>query len=188
MWLAMPAIGVLGAELLRRWNRMNVLYGVATGAVLSASIPAALLTELAQFAVRSGPPAPPDHCSDLSAYSTLSRLPPGVTVAEIDLGGYIVAATPSSALASPYHRAAGGMIAARSALIAPPDLAQRRLRFLRATYVLDCTAHTSKWSSWPATSLQRELDIGATPTWLERVSKPGDAIAVYRVKAPSAVR
>lgn len=183
LWLAPPAIGAFGAELLRRWKRLEPVYGVGLGVAFSGSILSGALAALAGLFLAHAHPAQAaaDHCSEAPAYAVLARLPPGLTVAEVDLGGFIVAATPSSALASPYHRAAWGMLQATSALSSPEESARKRLGALGATYVLDCPAHAYKWTPWPAESLQRRLDRGQPPPWLQPLSQPHDAIAVYKV-------
>jgi hypothetical protein len=181
-WLALPPLAALVAEIMLRLKRRDLLLASGLGFGLAGAVPtAALNLALAAF-VPGRPPGPADHCSEPSAYATLAQLPPGLTVAEIDIGPYILASTRGSVLSAPYHRMAWGMIKGASILSSPTPAAETPLRALGARYVLDCPVHSRKWSLWRTDALQRRLDRDDPPAWLERVSKPGDAVRVYRMR------
>jgi hypothetical protein len=125
-----------------------------------------------------------DHCTDTRSFQALAKLPPGVVLSEIDLGPYIVAATPHAAVQAPYHRMGVGMKEARAALAASPVEAEGRVRALGVTYVVNCLAHArqSDRLGLSADSLQRSLDAGRSPPWLEPLSQHGQPLQVFRVR------
>jgi hypothetical protein len=73
----------------------------------------------------------------------------------------------------------------RAALSAPAPAAEARVRALGVAYVLDCPAHARQAdrAGLPADSLQRALDAGRPPAWLEPLSSPGEPLQVYRLRA-----
>jgi hypothetical protein len=125
-----------------------------------------------------------DHCTDTRALQPLAKLPPGLVLSEIDEGPYILADTPDAALQAPYHRMGWGIKEARAALGAPPAEAERRVRALKVTYVLNCAAHArqSDRRSLSADSLQKTLDVGQVPAWLEPLSQPREPLQIFRVR------
>jgi hypothetical protein len=105
-------------------------------------------------------------------------------LSEIDEGPYILADTPDAAVEAPYHRMGWGIKEARAALAAPPAEAERRVRALKVTYVLNCAAHArqSDRKSLSADSLQKTLDVGQVPAWLEPLSQPQEPLQIFRVR------
>ena len=65
-------------------------------------------------------------------------LPAGLIAADIDFGPFLLALTPHSVLAAPYHRLSSGIIAAHEAFARRPDDARRMLARLGVTYVVTC--------------------------------------------------
>ena len=184
-WFATPLAGALIAEAF-------VLSGPSALAISSRALAALAGVCLIILALKAGgvlkgaPSDPPDPCFATSAYAVLAHQPPGVTLGEIDLGSYVLAHTPSSALSAPYHRMAWGVLAAHGALAAPADRAQAAVRALHVDYVLECRAHRKDGDrdGLARDSLQRRLDSGRPPAWLTRVSPPGAPLEVYRVSLP----
>ncbi len=137
-------------------------------------------------------PDPPDFCFGNGAYAALSRLPAGVTVSEIDLGPFVTALTPSSAMSAPYHRMSAGIMIARRILIAPVDKAQAKAATvspggrLGPVYLLECRRHARHVDRdhLAPDSLQAQLDAGRPPGWLARLSPPGAPLEVYRAEPP----
>ena len=133
---------------------------------------------------------PPDFCFSARAYAPLAALPRGVTIGEIDLGPFVLAHTPSSAMSAPYHRMSRGILAARAVLTTPADAAQARALALSPggkfgpVYVLECRRHADHVdrSGLRPDSLQARLDAAKPPAWLERMSAPGAPIEVYRAR------
>jgi hypothetical protein len=125
-----------------------------------------------------------DRCADTRSLRPLAKLPAGLVLSEIDEGPYILANTPHSAVQAPYHRMGAGMKEARAALGAPPSEAERQVRALKVDYVVNCAAHArqSDRSGLAADSLQRGLDAGRVPVWLEPLSRPGEPLQIFRVR------
>ncbi|MHB8285761.1 MAG: hypothetical protein ACYDD1_13930 [Caulobacteraceae bacterium] len=142
------------------------------------------------------PPAPSDHCFDTGQFDDLSNAgPPGLVLAEVDLGPFILANSDDSALAAPYHRMGYGIMKAYGLLSAPADgagpaSAQTRLRQAGVAYVLECKFHLHHGDrdKMSKDSLQKRLDAGKPPAWLIPLSPATAALQAYRVKpvAPTA--
>jgi hypothetical protein len=138
------------------------------------------------------PPAPPagEHCFDTDAYDALAQAePPGLVLAEVDLGPFVLANTDDSALAAPYHRMGYGIMKAYGLLSAPadgagPDSAQVRLRQAGVAYVLECKFHSRHGDrdKMSKDSLQKRLDAGKPPAWLIPLSPADAPLPAYRVK------
>jgi hypothetical protein len=130
-------------------------------------------------------PARGDRCFRLNAYADLARLPPGLALSEIDLGPFVLAYTPSSSMTAPYHRMNWGLVEARNVLSMPAEQALAGAQKLGVTYVLECPAHgrNADRVGMKPDSLQKQLDAGKAPSWLEPLSVKG-VVRVYRVRAP----
>jgi hypothetical protein len=187
LWFALPPAAAVLAEAFTRDRRKAL---AVSGQVAFAAAPLALivlaLTASGAVKLKDVLPEPPDPCFDTGAYSVLARQPPGLVLGEVDLGSYVLADTPSSALSAPYHRMAWGNLAAHAALSAPIDQAQGEARALNTAYVLECRAHRGHYdrAGLPADALQRRLDAGRPPAWLAPLSPPGAPLQVYRVVYP----
>jgi hypothetical protein len=136
------------------------------------------------------PPAPKDRCFETGAYKTLAAAtPPGLVLSEIDLGPFILAHTDNSALAAPYHRMGWGIMKAHALLSAPADRgAEAMARQAGIAYVLECRFHSRHGdrSDMTKDSLQKRLDAGTPPAWLQPLSPPGAPLQAYRVAPQSA--
>ncbi len=136
------------------------------------------------------PPAPTDHCFETGAYKAFAAAtPPGLVLSEVDLGPFILAHTDNSALAAPYHRMSWGILKAHSLLAAPADgRAQAMLRQAGIAYVLECRFHARHGdrSGMAKDSLQKRLDAGTPPAWLQPLSPPEAPLQAYRVAPQTA--
>lgn len=192
MWFAVPFLAVLAAEIAGRLPRRGGVVALLIVAILlspTLAVGGALIA-LKHSPWRTAPRrgGPPDTCYTAGAYAFLSRQPPGLTVSEIDLGPFVLAHTASSALAAPYHRMSRGVMAMRAIETAPADgEAQVLARAAGASYLLECRVHAnhSDRDNLGPDTLQRRLDRGLPPAWLERVSPPGQALEVYRPRPPA---
>ncbi|KQM64270.1 hypothetical protein ASE75_09780 [Sphingomonas sp. Leaf17] len=99
----------------------GILYPIAAGVLAPAA-----------------PQTPSAGCNRTPIGAQLAALPPGVVMAPIDLGPYLVAATPHSLVAAPYHRNDAGNLAMYHFYAAPPALASDIARQWRVTYVVAC--------------------------------------------------
>jgi hypothetical protein len=184
LWFAMP---IVAAAALRLFERLHIESLVARAFMVILLAPAVLSTavlSVGQAAVRI--PDEPDvrsGCFDNASYAPLARLPAGLVAADIDFGPFLLALTPHSVLAAPYHRLSSGIIAANEAFASPPADAERILSRLQTTYVVTCglQALPSLAETRRAASLATQLQSGAVPAWLELL--PGEGpIRVYRLR------
>lgn len=77
-------------------------------------------------------------CAANAAVRPLAGLPPGLVVADINLGPYLVAETRLDVLSAPYHRLGPSIMAAHAILHAPPAEAETLLHQAGARYVIIC--------------------------------------------------
>ena len=57
----------------------------------------------------ASPGRPAAHCLKTASYAALAKLPPGLVVADVSYGPFLLALTPHSVLAAPYHRLSTGI-------------------------------------------------------------------------------
>ena len=121
-----------------------------------------------------------EHAADFAA---LAALPPGLVAGNVDLGPFLLALTPHSVLAAPYHRLSFGIVAAHEALSSPPDAARDILSRHKVTYVVTCGPRPPSGLIEPrlSASLWGQLQAGTVPDWLELVPGTGPLVA-YRLK------
>ncbi len=135
------------------------------------------------------PPAPTDHCFETGAYKALAAATPsGLVLSEVDLGPFIVAHSDNSALAAPYHRMSWGILKAHALFAAPADgAAEAMVRQAGIAYVLECRFHARHGdrSGLSKDSLQKRLDAGTPPAWLQPLSPPQAPLQAYRVAPPT---
>jgi hypothetical protein len=211
-WVAMPIIAAAVTDLVDRYAK-GWMVVLAVAAIAATPLYAATgvveldkrfhlfgLTESQKAAAKAAPKAAPkpapkakaaprrpgprgDVCFRQAAFAELARLPPGLVAAEIDLGPFILAYTPHSAMAAPYHRMNWGMLRAREVLSAETEAAQVKARALGVRYVIDCPTHVRNADriGMANNSLQRSIARNETPSWLEPVPTTG-TLRVWRVK------
>jgi hypothetical protein len=180
---AAPLIAAAGADFAERFGRLGRSLAVVLVVAVSPSWPAAAIADPAPDPGSHAAPTP-RNCAAPSYYAALAKLRPGIVLNEVDLGPFILAATPHSVLAGPYHRADWGILAADAALAAPPGRDEAAVRRLHADYVVDCrnSAWMPRRQEIGPQSLQVRLDRGRAPAWLEPLSRPEAALQVYRVR------
>jgi hypothetical protein len=180
-WFGVPVVGAAVSIAAHRWFNdlllptLVAILAVSPGLVASAAISAADLT------LGRPPPAPRSptgKCFATRAYIRLAALPPGLVISETDLGPFILAWTRDQALAAPYHRMSIGILAAHDVLAAPPPRAEGLARSAGATYIVDCPPYPMMVTKG---SLGWALRAGETPAWLERLTRPGEVLQIYRV-------
>jgi hypothetical protein len=119
-----------------------------------------------------------DRCYETAAYAHLAALPPGLVLADINLGPFILAQTKDSVLAAPYHRMSWGMLAAHAAQGAPPDRAEAQIRRLGVRYVVECGGLVRVGPG----SFEFALRRGRVPGWLKPLSAAPEALKIYAVR------
>lgn len=186
-WLGLPVIAAAIASLAPRRIAdlllpMTVLSLVLSPVSLAGAINAAIDRVGAKSAGPAAAPQIDPRCFQTPAYAPLAAQPPGLVLAEVDLGAFILANTPHSVLAAPYHRANWGILASHNALAAAPDQAEAQVRALKADYIVECPANALRVGP---RSLEADLRRGQSPAWLQPLSQPSDRLQIYRVRPPS---
>ncbi|HWK50380.1 MAG TPA: hypothetical protein VNR40_10865 [Steroidobacter sp.] len=110
-------------------------------------------------------------CSSNAAIAPLAQLEPGLAVADVNLGPYLVAGTKLDVLSAPYHRLGRQILAAHEIFNAPAQEAQTLLRNQNTYYVITCPGldSTRPTGGRPADSLQTLLQAGTPPPFLTPV-------------------
>lgn len=118
------------------------------------------------------------HPADVAA---LNGLAPGLVLSFIDSGPAILAATPHSVLAAPYHRNNDGNKAAYDAFLAGDGGAEHILKERHVTYVAICLGTTDLkiFNRVAPDGLALRLARGEVPPYLQPI--PGDTAAPLRV-------
>jgi hypothetical protein len=188
-WFGVPIVAAAFTDIAARRLRGLLLPTLVASLFLSPVCVALAMTAAVKLSARptakvaakakARTAAAADSCFDTRAYAPLETLPPGVVLADIDLGPFVLAHSANSVLSAPYHRMSWGIWAAHVALAAPPGAAERAARALKVRYVVDCPG---SGSSQGPTSLEDNLRRGRVPPWLEPLSKPGDTLQIYQVK------
>jgi hypothetical protein len=130
----------------------------------------------------------PDPCLESESYLPLADLPPGLAVAPIQSGAYLLAHTRLSVLAAGYHRASRGNRAAIDILRAEPALAESLARKAGAKYVLLCWATPADLAWWKALApegLAAQVAQGRVPAWLRPLSAPDAPFHAYEILPPN---
>lgn len=123
------------------------------------------------------------RCSDRQAIAALDVLPPGLILAEIDLGPNLLLHSHHAVVAAPYHRALPGLAASIEAFRDENALARVAAR-VGADYIVAC-APPAKPGEAP--SVVARLGQGAiTPPGLEPVPVPDTPFRVWRLSAGAA--
>jgi len=186
-WLGFPVLAAaFGFVAARFWG--GVMVPTAAFAALLSPV-GAVAFALQGYSAVSGTPAGPGAqagssktaalCHDTAAYRPLAALPPGLVLADIYMGPFILAHTPHSALTAPYHRMTWGILAAHDAVTATSAQAEGKMRALKIDYLVECPTNTVP----PAPkSIEEDLARGQVPAWLEKLSAKGDALQIYRVQ------
>jgi hypothetical protein len=185
LWLSVPPVAAFVSELLQRRAETRWLPTVTFSLLCSPLLPTALLVAAVSTASPGRSDAgPPDRCMRPGSFETLSRLKPGLVVGDLDLGPFVLAATPSSALSAPYHRMTWGILTNQAILAASGAEAESRARAVGASYVIECRSHARQAGrrGLAADSLQKRLDAGDIPAWLEPMSPAGAPLQIYRLR------
>ena len=185
-WLAMPLVACFALHLFAALRLQSLVPRVAVGILLT---PAVLSLGAISIANATGlgahdefNRADADACFRTEGFAQLVKLPRGLIATDIDYGPFLLALTPHSVLAAPYHRLSEAILTAHRALAAPPNEAQHVLAAAHADYVVTCGARLTGLTglAWTA-GLWGRLSVGQVPDWLEPIPLAGP-FAVYRVK------
>src|SRR5215468_8463457 len=188
MWFAMPLVAVAVVRLFAAFALTTAAARLVAGLVLTPtalSAGAVLLAEAAGFEERGGAAPQERACFAFDSYRPLARLAAGVVATNVRYGPFVLALTPHSVLAAPYHRLSAAILTNHHALAATPEEARAALLDTPATYVVICR-HGSPLGFGAAErtdSLWARLQAGAVPDWLEPVAgTTGEPLLAFRIK------
>jgi len=184
-WLGFPMLATAFSLVAARYWR-GVMVPTALFAVLFSPV-GAVAFALQGYSSLSGPMGAPksqkaeDLCRDTPVYRQLAALRPGLVLANIYMGPFILTNTPHAVLTAPYHRMSWGILAAHDAISTPSSLAEAKFRSLKIDYLVECP--TSTFIPQPG-SIETDLAQGKIPGWLEKLSTRNEALQIYRVRTP----
>jgi len=146
-WLAAMGLALFVAELPRAGPLSHRITRFVAVVLLSqAGMMIALASaNAALHSIRGGVPPPSDpaaaissRCAESTSFAPLAGIPPGLIVADLELGPHIVAWSPHRVVAAPYHRLDNAIIANYAILGGSPQSSFQQLRALGAGYVALC--------------------------------------------------
>lgn len=155
---------------------------------LRAGVVAALAGSVSPTAIALALPtaAQPDGaaCLTPAAMAPLKGMAPARIAAAIELGSHVLAQTPHSVFAAPYHRDNQGNRFVVDAFLARPEDAAARLRAGGAGLLLWCAAQKkpSVLAKAAPDGLAAALERGEPPGWLEQRSPAGAPLLVFAVR------
>ena len=189
IWFGMPIVAAMALRLFAALRLKTVVARLAATLALTPlalSTGAITIAHAAGFDDRDAFDRPASKaCVQSASYARLAQLPPGIVATDVSYGPFLLALTPHSVLAGPYHHLSKGIMAAHRSLASPPGPAREVLAEQRATYVMICGPRPPDGLAEPerSASLWGRLRAGAVPDWLEPVGNAaGQAFAVYRMK------
>ncbi len=127
----------------------------------------------------------PGACRRPADVAPLKRLLPGLVVSFVDLGPAILAETPHTILAAPYHRNGTGNRAAFDLLLGDDATARRVIEQRRIDYVAICPGSPERINFERAApdGLVARLSRGEVPDYLEAVAGDrAEPLRVFRVR------
>lgn len=154
----------------------------ACGGILMFGIPWAvvLMTMQAVAADEGEASLPQTACGDPKAVVALEALPPGVVLAQIDLGPAILVHTSHKIVAAGYHRAPAGIIAATDAFLGGEVAMRRVAEQFHVDYVVICPRWIAQGRDG-APSFARQLADGRSVGWLQPISLSDGPLQAWRV-------
>jgi hypothetical protein len=189
IWLGMPLVAVLALRLFAAFDIKRLVPRLAVALVLT---PMALSSAAIAIATAAGSSDSDDFsrpdmraCFATANYAPLRLLEPGLIAADVSFGPYLLALTPHSVLAAPYHRLSSGIVTAHRILAEPPGQAREAALEAGVKYLLVCGPRPPDGLPGPARSqsLWAALRAGNAPDWLQPLVA-GPAFTVYRVAKP----
>jgi hypothetical protein len=181
--LAMVALACAVAAATRPLAHSTVLRALA--ASVAALVVSPMGLALALQSVDDAVPRPSGRaCLEASALAPLASLAPARIAAPIDLGAHLLAFTPHSVLAAPYHRDNHGDRIVVDAFLASPAQAERLLRDAGVDLVLWCAggATASALETRAPAGLAAALAHGEAPAFLTQIPLPETPVRVFALR------
>jgi hypothetical protein len=127
----------------------------------------------------SAPPPAQADCTSPAALAQLATLPPGTVLAPIDMGAFLLAASPHRVIAAPYHRGGAGNAAMFRFYLGAPNEAQAIARDWRIDYVVWCDGGLGAIDL--ASEAAPDAFVHRRPAWLAPVPTAVPGMQLYRV-------
>jgi hypothetical protein len=188
LWLGMPLVAAAAVRLYERL-RINglALRFFATLLITPTAVSLGAMEAAAAAGLHGalGVNAPPRQaCIRRDSYATLAHLRPGLVVPnELEWGSFILAWTPHSALAGPYHRMGRDILAWHGIFTSSPETGRRILDEIGAEYIALCGSPDLSPAEAPAGSLLTRLQAGDIPGCLELLPEFRDQpFTIYRIR------
>jgi hypothetical protein len=188
LWLGMPLVAAAAVRLYERLRLSGLaLRFFATMLITPTAVSLGAMEAAAAAGMHGllGVNEPPRQaCIRHDSYATLAHLHPGLVVPnELEWGSFILAWTPHSALAGPYHRMGRDILAWHGIFAGAPEAARRILDAAGADYIALCGSLDLGPTEAPAGSLLTRLQAGDIPEWLELLPEfRGQPFTVYRIR------
>ena len=160
-----------------------LLAGVLCLGVSPVGLAIVLPEEENKTAVTEAEPKGERTCLKPEVLEPLARLKPARVAASFDLGPYLLAYTPHSVFAGPYHRANHGNRLIVDAFLAPPPEAERILRSAGAALVLWCPGEAAGFAKRAPDGLAAALARGEVPAFLTPSPVSNEPLLVFAVRA-----
>ncbi len=195
IWLSLPIMGILVAVVWRRFSVIlvprRILLGIGLSPLPILMISALLLpsgntdteTSISGIVPGNSTSTAPADCRAVATITPLAELPPGRMAAPIDMGPAILALTPHTVLAAPYHRLDRGIIDNHTLFTGSPDEGLRIALRWKLKYVTVCPVGSGRnGKNRTQNTLYAALATGHPPFWLRPVPVKGTTpLKVYRV-------
>jgi hypothetical protein len=183
--LAPSAMAGLAAGVVAAVSRLDV--SQALRAALVGTITAILSPVGLALALPPGGDADTDGaeraCLAPHVLGPLAELPPARVLASFNLGAHLLAHTPHSVFAAPYHRNNHGNRIAAEAFLAPPEAAEALLRKAGVGLVVWCPqAKSSPLVSTAPQGLAAMLARGEAPAYLARQPLAATPLLVFALR------
>jgi hypothetical protein len=192
VWLGVPLVAV-AAHYVFGWLKLKSVVPQFVAALLVTPVAVTLgaITLASAGGTAQGLDIdPPDRqaCVRRDSAAPLAQLPVGLMVTNVlEWGPYLLAFTPHSVLAAPYHiRLGESILAANDAFGLPPAQARNVMVGAGVDYLVTCGPHgpVGLTDDQEAASLWGRLKDGEVPDWLVPVpGLDGHPFAVYRVRS-----
>jgi hypothetical protein len=182
IWLGLPFVGVAAQFLAERTPRI-VLVRTLAATLGSPAVVSLVAMDLTDRGAPTREHVEADKaiatCFKPEAFKTLAALPAGLVLGPLDLGPAILANTPHSIVAAPYHRADKAIRFNQELMDGPAAVDPARLVGRGINYVVTCTAYAGHVKSQ---SLHAALLAGRVEGWLRPLpTADGDIIKIWQV-------
>ncbi len=154
---------------------------------LSAWTPPPAVMTAPAVAPRQQPPTTTKlDCITSASFAPLAALPPGLAIAPIDVGPDLLAHTPHSIVAAPYHRNNIGNLLALHVFTASPDKAEALVRAAGARWLFVCMGGDQSLNAFTSRApdgLAARLAKNDAPSWLKPIPLSDTPFRAYEVEA-----